>query len=565
MSKKSLRFLISFLIVFFLFLGIVYFTGKKIGKLYAGIPSISSNTLVEVYFDKPVVERPPLIPFRNVTPFHRVIKALYHIPEDKNVKAVLVFGNKLPLNIAQIEELRDALDYIVKNGKKVFVYFDEIGTNYCVVPKGGEVIMHPTPGRYVALSGYYTVQPMFKTLLEEKLGIKFTVTHIGNYKGAGEPFVRDKMSQYLKKELIELYESDWDSMCEMISKARGFNKNEFEKNLYDGKYFFLKKEDAKKSGFVDTFDLPENIESRFNSTISISSYSKTLSSLETKPIALIIGEGEVVMGKEEPSVFGSTKSVIASETMCKIIRRAADDNSVKAIVFRIDSPGGSALASELINRELKKAAKKKPVIISVGHLAASGGYYISSAGDEIIADRTSIVGSIGVVSLVPEITELSKRIGINFEEIKRGKFSDFFSPFKSPTDEEKQLLKKSMLEIYSLFKQRVAEGRKLDLKYVESIAQGRFYSGRKGLELKLVDRIGGLHEALVEASKRAGLKSTDYTVFTARKSFWEMLQEDFNTKTDLNSLIENQIKAIKRVSLKPLLLEPCLAMIDKGE
>ena len=427
--------------------------------------------------------------------------------------------------------------------------------------------MHPTPGRYVALKGYYSAQPFFRTLLEDKLGIKFNVIHIGNYKGAGEPFIRDSMSKYLRQELTELFDSFWDNMCSMISESRGFKKDEFEKNLYDGKYFYLSKEQTKKLGFVDSFEFKNNIEDKYNSTVTISRYAKSLSDgLGTNPIALVIGEGEIVMGEEQPSLFGNNKNIIAADTMCEKIRRAANDDNVKVIVLRVKSPGGSALASELINREIKRAAKKKPVIVSVGYMAASGGYYISCGGDYIIVDKNSIVGSIGVVSLIPEISELSKKIGVNFDEVKRGKYSDFLSPFKKITPDEETLLRNDMLDIYSLFKSRVAEARKLDLNYVESIAQGRIYSGTRGLQIKLVDKIGSLHDALLEAKKRAHLKSTAYTVFSAKKSFFEMFQEEFGTKTSLETMLNKKIKALFKVTKKPLLLEPAVVNpIQVGE
>ncbi|BBB32122.1 protease IV [Thermotomaculum hydrothermale] len=559
MAGKAKKTILILIIIFVFFVGVVYFIGKTLGKFYSGVPTISNNTLVEVRFKNPVPEREPLIPFKKTIPFHKIIKALYTIPADSRVNGVLVFGNELPLDIAQLEELRTALENIVKSGKKVYVYYDQIGMNYFLVPKGAKVVMHPTPGSYVSLRGYYSAQPFFRTLLEEKLGIKFNVIHIGNYKGAGEPFVRDSMSKYLRQELTELFESFWNNICSMISESRGFNKEEFQKKLYDGKYFSISKEEAKKAGLVDMFEYKQNIEDKYDSVIEINKYAKSISDgFGTKPIALIVAEGEIVMGEEEPSLLGNNKNVIAADTMCDIIRRAADNDNVKVIVFRVNSPGGSALASELINRELKRAAKKKPVIVSVGYMAASGGYYISCGGDYIIADKNSIVGSIGVVSLIPEITELSKKIGVHFDEIKKGKYSDFLSPFKKITPDEEELLRKDMLDIYGVFKQRVADARKLDLNYVESIAQGRIYSGTRGLQIKLVDKIGTLHDALLEAKKRANLKSIDYTEFSAKKSLFELLQEDFGTKTSIETILNKKIKSLFKLCKKPMLIDPAL-------
>ncbi len=564
MKKKTAFFLLFIFLIVAGFGYFVYMAGKFMAKLYVKAPTITSNTLIEVKFNREVLERKPLVPFKKTIAFHEIIKALYNIPADKNIKAVMVMGNQLPLDTAQLEELRKALEFIVKKGKKVYVYYDQIGMNYFLVPKGAEVIMHPTLGKYVSLRGYYTAQAFFRTLLEDRLGIKFNVIHIGKYKGAGEPFVRDSMSEYLRKELTEYFDSLWNNIIDYICEAKGFDKKTFSKNLFEGKYFALSKKEALKIGLIDRLAVKKDIEDKYDNVVKITDYVRTLSpSFGTKPIALIIAEGEIVMGEEEPELFGSNKNIIASDTMCDIIRRAADNNSVKAIVLRINSPGGSALASELINRELKRAAAKKPVIISVGRMAASGGYYISCAGDYIIADKNSLVGSIGVVSMIPEITGLTKKIGINFEPVKKGKYSDFLSPFKKASPDEEQVLKDMMLDIYKLFKQRVAEGRNLKLDYVESVAQGRFYSASKGVELKLVDKIGTLHDALEEAKKRANLDSTEYTVFSSKKTFLEMLK-DFETKTSINmgELLKQEYERILKISNKPLVYQPALADIS---
>ena len=516
--KKTIL-IIAIVLVFFALL--VVLAGRSIGYL-TGQAAVPAKSALVISFDKSIAEQAPKLPFQRNLDFHRLIDAVHKAAGDSRIEGILVYGNSLAMSMAQKEELKQALESVIKAGKPVTVYFDSISIgSYYVVPKGAKVVMQGTEGGYVAMTGYYAPQMFMRELLEEKLGIKMNVVHIGKYKGAGAPLSR-------------------------------------EENLYKGKYFAISPKEAKKDGFVDEFGYQLDQEDAYSDTVGINRYAqrKNLQSASGR-IALIVAEGEIQMGTAKPSPLGGS-SVIASDTICRTIRRAADNSMIKAIVFHINSPGGSALASELIYQELRRAAKKKPVIASIGGMGASGGFYIACGCDEIFADNASIVGSIGVISIVPEYTRLMDKVGLHVDPVQKGKYSDFLSPFQKLKPEEATMLTDEMMKIYTVFKSRVAKSRKMDMKKVEELAQGRIYSGRKGLKLGLVDRIGGLRAALKEAAKQAKLTSIRYRLFSSQKSFIEMvLDRQANISTKWQDLLKLPPMG------RPLLITPSLAWQDE--
>lgn len=554
--KKTIL-IIAVILVFFAFL--VVLVGRSIGYL-TGRAAVPEKSALVISLDKSVTEQAPELPFQRNLDFHRLIDSVHKAAGDSRIEGILVYGNSLAMSMAQKEELKQALESVIKAGKPVTVYFDSISIgSYYVVPRGAKVVMQGTEGGYVAMTGYYAPQVFMRELLEEKLGIKMNVVHIGKYKGAGEPLSRDSMSSYLREELASYLDDVWKNFTDSIPAARGIDQKSFQENLYKGKYFAISPKEAKKDGFVDKFGYQLDQEDAYSDTVGINRYAqrKNLQSSSGR-IALIVAEGEIQMGTAKPSPFGGS-SVIASDTICRTIRRAADNSRIKAIVFRINSPGGSALASELIYQELRRAAKKKPVIASIGGMGASGGFYIACGCDEIFADNASIVGSIGVISIVPEYTRLMAKVGVHVDPIQKGKYSDFLSPFQKLRPEEATMLTDEMLKIYTVFKSRVAKSRKMDMEKVEELAQGRIYSGRKGLKLGLVDRIGGLREALKEAAKQAKLTSIRYRLFSSQKSFIEMiLDRQASVTTKWQDLLKLPPMG------RPLLITPSLAWQDES-
>jgi len=524
--KKTILIVSSiFLILLLMVVGATMLLHKLTGKV-----EVNKNTLLTISFSQPIPERGNPISFTPQTSFHSILGGLIKAKSDDNIKAILIYGDSVALSLAQKEELRKELKNIIDAGKKVQVYFDTAGIgDYYIIPKGAEVITHNTPGSYISMKGYFISQMFYKRLLEEKLHIKVNVIHIGDYKGAGEPFSRNSMSKYLKEELTQFVEDLWTNLIDEIPEARGIDKKVFEEKLFNGEYFAIDSKKALEEKLIDKVEYKLNLEENYNSVLDISDYITpdnpfSSSSFSKAPIALIVAEGSIGMGEENPSPFNSASS-IAADTMCRLIREAADDSSVKAIVFRINSPGGSALASELIYQELIRASAKKPVVATIGGMGASGGFYIAAGCDYIIADKSSLVGSIGVISIFPDLTGFFDNIGVGIDSIEKGKHSDFITAYKPLSTENEELLRNSMLDIYSLFKQRVAKSRNMTLEQVEKLAQGKIYSGRRGKELGLVDEIGGLKVALIKAKALAGLKTTSYRVIDKKESIFDMFKK----------------------------------------
>ncbi len=534
--KKTILIISSiFLVLLLMVVGATMLLHKVTGKV-----EVSKNTLLTIGFSGAVPERGNPVSFKPTTSFHTVLKALKKAKTDDRIKAILVYADRLPLSLAQKEEMKKSLKSIIDAGKKVQFYFDTAGIgDFYTIPQGAEVITHSTPGSYISMKGYFLSQMFFKRLLEEKLHIKVNVIHIGDYKGAGEPFSRESMSKYLKEELTEFIEDLYTNLIDEIPEARGISKEEFEKKLFNGEYFSIDYKKAIKEKLIDKVDYKLNLEEGYDSVIDISDYlpqrNPFMTNLSSAPIALIVAEGQIGMGEENPSPFGGG-SVIAADTMSQLIRQAADDSSVKAIVFRIDSPGGSALASELIYQELIRASAKKPVIASIGGMGASGGFYIASGCNYIIADKSSLVGSIGVISIFPDLTGFFDNLGIGIDSIEKGKHADFITAYKHLSKENEEILRQSMLDIYSLFKSRVAKSRNMTMEQVEKLAQGRIYSGRRGKELGLVDEIGGLEVALQKAKELANLHSTAYRVIDKKENIFDLFKKGSSVKEQLTSL-----------------------------
>lgn len=517
-----------FLILLLMVIGATVMLHKITGKV-----EVSNNTLLTISFGRPIQERGNPMSISPKSSFHMVLDGLKKAKSDKRIKAVLVYGDSIALSLAQKEEMRKALANIIESGKKVQVYFDTAGLgDYYIIPKGAEVITHNTPGSYISMKGYFLSQMFFKRLLEEKLHIKVNVIHIGDYKGAGEPFARDSMSKYLKEELSQFIEDLYTNLIDEIPASRGIDRATFEKKLFAGEYFGIDSKKAKEEKLIDSTNFKLNLEENYDSILHISDYVTpenpfSISSFSDAPIALIIADGTIGMGEENPSPF-SSESTIAADTTSRLIREAADDSSVKAILFRINSPGGSALASELIYQELIRASAKKPVVASIGGMGASGGYYIASGCNVIIADNSSLVGSIGVISIFPDLTGFFDNIGVGIDSIEKGKHADFITAYKPLSSENEELLRNSMIDIYQLFKQRVAKSRNMTMEQVENLAQGRIYSGRRGKELGLVDEIGGFEYALQKTAKLAGLKTTKYRVIDKKESLFNFFKKNNN-------------------------------------
>ena len=445
---------------------------------------------------------------------HNIEKA----SEDSKIKGILIENGLLPSGWATTEELRNALLKFRENGKFVISYSDYVLTQECYYLATAADKIYINPGSMVEFKGLSSEVMFYKKALE-KIGVEVQVTRHGKFKGAVEPFILDKLSDENRTQIKDYAGSLWNQVITDISKSRDIpveqlNKvadnldgnlasGAFESKLVDGLMY--------RDALIDTLKFLSGInKDKELNLISMTKYTKVadtkLSFSAKNKIAVVYASGTIVTGK-------GNEGNIGGNYYADVISKARLDSSVKAIVLRVNSPGGSATASDIIWRELDLAARVKPVVISMGNYAASGGYFISAPGTKIYADPMTISGSIGVFGLIPNIGKLlEQKLGLTTEIINTNKNSDFPSIYRPMNPYEKELMQMSIEKIYSDFVSKVASGRKMSSESVDSIGQGRVWSGTSAFKIGLVDEIGGLKDAIKGAAKLAGIES-----FTVRE------------------------------------------------
>lgn len=440
-----------------------------------------------------------------------IIKAVEYAKTDDDIKGISILNNESNLGIAQTKALRDALEDFKKSGKFVYSYADMYTQKgYYLNSVANAVYLNPI-GEF-DFKGLSTEIMFFKDF-QEKYGIKMEVIRHGKYKSAVEPFLENKMSEANREQTMALLNSVWNSVVTDISKSRNISVarlNEIAAGLLARKPEMALKEklidkvayedvyhnDIKKALKVDAKDDYE--------TVTIEEYSEmvavTAKGPDTKDkIAVIYAQGEILGGEGDVDIIGEG-------SMRRAIKEAREDEKVKAIVLRIDSPGGSALTSELIWREIELTKKVKPVVVSMGNVAASGGYYIACNANTIFAEANTITGSIGVFGTLPNLTQAASRLGITTETVKTHENASNYSPFVPLDDNMRAYYQESVETIYSTFVNRVSKGRGLTFEQVDAIGQGRVWSGADALKIGLVDKIGGMDDALKEAASLAKIK-----------------------------------------------------------
>ncbi len=449
---------------------------------------------------------------------HQVLETIEKAKTDKTITGLVVRIAPLDCGMAKIQELRQVLQKFKAGHKNLIVYL-EIGRTkeYYLASVADKIVM--LPSGYLDFSGLSAQVTFLKGTLN-KLGIVADLEHVGKYKTASDLLTRDSMSEAHQEVVKSVLDDLFEQMVTEISTDRGWSKEEVIQKINQGPFTAS---EAFQAGLVDRLAFPDEIEEIIKETAPkklalFDSRPKLLSekaycsrdeyqtSWEDPPkIAVIYVTGMITSGASSGDLlFGNT---VGSQTIVGAIRLAKNDKSVKAIVLRIDSGGGSGLASDVIWRELILARKRKPVIVSMSDAAASGGYFVAIPGEEILASPGTITGSIGVISGKFSLAGLYKKIGVNIQIEKRGLHSDLYSTTSTFTDEERKIVRRQVNEFYTEFVGKVAEGRNLDTAYVDSIAQGRVWTGNQAQKNRLIDRFGGLLQAIQIAKSKAGLKS----------------------------------------------------------
>jgi len=494
-------------------------------------------------------------------PLRRALEAIRKAAADERIKGMVILGGNSATGLAERRELRGALADFKESGKPIRAYLSLATTGqYYLASVADDIALDPFG--FVAMPGLASQGLFFKNAFE-KLGVGVQVTRVGKYKSAVEPFTSDGFSEENREQVQTLLDDVWASLIEDMAAGRGLAVNEIQAAV-DAEGVLLA-EAALEHGLVDELAYRDEFlakrraevgggsdgaGNRSFKQISLQKYSRALRAGESagasgkrgEPgkkkktegvtadeartprgrVAVLYAEGNIVDGRGGPGQIGG-------ERFAQELRTLREDKRVSAIVLRVNSPGGSATASEAIQRELSLAAAVKPVVVSMGSVAASGGYWISTPAQRIFAEPVTVTGSIGVFGVFFNIEGLAKNLGLNFETVKTGRFADTGTIDRPLTAAELALAQRSVDWIYDKFIERVAEGRGLAPDFVHEIAQGRVWSGTEAQRLGLVDELGGLGEAITYAAAAAGLEQGRYRVseYPKPKQFNEALTELF--------------------------------------
>ncbi len=443
-----------------------------------------------------------------------VINAIESAKTDTDIKGISILNNESELGMAQRKSLRDALQDFKKSGKFIMAYANSFSQKeYYLNSVANTIYLNPEGDMdFKGLSA----EIMFFKDLQDKSGIQMEVIRHGKYKSAVEPFLDNKMSDANREQTLALLNSVWNSVTADISKSRNISVaklNEIANGLLARTPQMAKAEKlidvvAYEDIYHDAIRkaLKVDKEEDYNKVNLMDYTRKTVTTsidIETKDkIAIIYAQGTIMSGEGDVNTIGEG-------SMRRSLIEARKDKNVKAIVLRINSPGGNALTSDLIWREIELTKKVKPIVVSMGNYAASGGYYIACNANTIFAENNTITGSIGVFGVLPNFTQLTTKIGIHTEQVKTNENAAEYSPFLPMDEKFKSVTQESVERIYKTFVSHVATGRKMTFAQVDSIGQGRVWSGEQALKVGLVDKIGGLDDALKEAAKLAKIK--DYS------------------------------------------------------
>jgi protease-4 len=441
-----------------------------------------------------------------------VINAIEKAKTDDDIKGISILNNNSELGIAQSKALRDALESFKKSGKFVMAYANTYSQKeYYLNSVANKIYINPVGD--LDFKGLSAEMMFFKDF-QDKTGVKMEVIRHGKYKSAVEPFLDNKMSDANREQISELLNSVWNSVIADISKSR--NVSVAKLNEIANGLLARTPEMAKAEKLVDVVAYEDVYHDAIRKILKVDKdddynkvevleYTRKMSTTSTDfdikdKIAIIYAQGNIMSGEGDVNTIGEG-------SMRRSLIEARKDKNIKAIVLRIDSPGGSALTSDLIWREIELTKKVKPVVVSMGNYAASGGYYIACNADKIFAENNTITGSIGVFGILPNFTQLATKIGLHSEQVKTHENSAEYSPFLPLDEKFKAVTLEGVEHIYKTFVAHVAEGRKMSFAQVDSIAQGRVWSGSQALKIGLVDKIGGLDDALKEAASLAKIKS----------------------------------------------------------
>ncbi len=539
--------LIAFSVIsVFVFIGII----GTIASMADKEVTVKSNSVLHLKIQGDIVERKSNSPFEDfvfpgqddqirVMGLNEILSCIDKASRDESIKGILINPAYFNAGTSTIDEIRDAIFKFKESGKFVVAYAGNYTQKgYYLASAADKVYMNPQG--ILDIRGLAAEYTFFKKGLD-KLGIDVTIFKVGTYKSAIEPFMTDKMSDPSREQTTELINDLWNEIKANIAVARGIEPTVVEQFANDG-MAFANQELGVTAKLLDDLKYTDQVIAEINTLcerdedakpnlVQVKKYAKVQvkkdKAFTSKKIALVYAQGGIDDGSSDG---------INSAKLSESIREARQDSTVKAIVLRVNSPGGSAFGSEQIWREVELAKEGKPVIISMGDVAASGGYYIACAGHTIMARPTTITGSIGIFGMIPNFKGVTDKLGITFDGVKTNEYADLMSVVRPMNDTEKRLMQAWVERGYATFTQRCADGRNTTTEAIDKVGQGRVWSGLDAKEVGLVDKFGGINDAIALAAEMAGLENYRLVEYPKEKEFFQQLMEDLQARVQTSVL-----------------------------
>lgn len=463
------------------------------------------------------------------TGLNDILSAIKKAKDEENIKGIYIDAGVLSTDYATLQEIRSALEDFRKSGKKIIAYADTYSQgSYYLASVADKIYLNP-----IGMVDWHGIgaQPVFYKDMLAKFGVKFQVVKVGTFKSATETYTEEHMSDANRLQTKMFLDGTWKQVCNAVSKSRGIsvdslNRYADELLMFQSAEILLKRKVV--DGLAYASDMKDIAKAQFVigkdddlTRLSVSDMANVKEKQTSgEEIAIYYAYGDIVQS-EKVSLLGGGSHCIVSSTVCSDLKDLMDDDDVKAVVIRVNSGGGDAFASEQIWHQVMELKKKKPVVVSMGGYAASGAYYMSAPASWIVAQPTTLTGSIGIFAVFPDMSGLvTQKLGVKFDEVKTNRNSTFGNLMARPfNEEETAVMQQYVNRGYQLFRKRVADGRRLPVESVEKIAQGRVWLGADAIGLKLVDQLGGLNDAVAKAAKLAKLGEY-YTVDYPAPSSW---------------------------------------------
>ena len=496
------------------------------------------------------------------------LSAIKKAKANDNIKGIYIESGALSADMAQMQELRDQLLDFKKSGKWIVAYGD-------IYTQGAYYISTTADKLYINPQGsidWHGIgsEPIFVKDLLAKFGVKMQVIKVGKYKSATEMFTGSEMSEANREQTQRYIDGLWANVCKGVSESRKISVEKL--NLIADEAVVTA--DAKtlvKEKMVDGLMYAEQVKAEVKKMLDIEDVDaicqlsvadmvnvKDESDRGDDMIAVYYAYGDIVQSSVGGSMLSNTNAIVGAD-VCKDLEKLAKDDDVKAVVIRINSGGGSAYASEQIWHQVELLRKEKPVVVSMGGLAASGGYYMSCNANYIFAEPTTLTGSIGIFGIVPDHSELlTQKLGLKFDAVKTNRNSLFGTSSRPMNEEEIGYLTASISRGYDLFRKRVADGRKMTVEQVEAIAQGHVYTGEDALKIKLVDELGGLDKAVAKAAQLAKTKSYYTCNYPEPDDFWDQLMNETS-----GSYLDGKMRAALGVLYEPVMMLQTINQVDR--